>query len=190
MFISSQIKDWNAQRHVVKTASNRSDKELTDWWKDRSLHSTFIAARGLTAWISIKTSIILQMFTASWVASNSYLLQVLPVSLSLLLLSLLQFSADQTATIITNTRMWANAQRDGRPAEYRWRPLFNAAKFGWRLLLECRAVTLPRRKTRMKFVGVPQTPEPISAVSRPKFTMVCTYVDEVVLFNKFFCDGQ
>jgi len=25
--------------------------------------------------------------------------------------------------------MWANAQRDGRPAEYRWRPLFNA-KFG------------------------------------------------------------
>jgi len=23
--------------------------------------------------------------------------------------------------------MWANAQRDGHPAEYRWRPLFNAA---------------------------------------------------------------
>jgi len=30
----------------------------------------------------------------------------------------------------TITRMWANAQRDGRPAEYRWRPLFNAVKFG------------------------------------------------------------
>ena len=29
-----------------------------------------------------------------------------------------------------NTRMWANAQPDGRPAEHRWRPLFNAAKFG------------------------------------------------------------
>jgi len=26
--------------------------------------------------------------------------------------------------------MWANAQRDGRPAKYRWRPLFNTAKFG------------------------------------------------------------
>jgi len=26
--------------------------------------------------------------------------------------------------------MRANAQRDGRPAEYRWRPLFNAAKLG------------------------------------------------------------
>jgi len=32
------------------------------------------------------------------------------------------------------TRMWANAQRDGRPAEHRWRPLFNAANFGWRPL--------------------------------------------------------
>jgi len=31
--------------------------------------------------------------------------------------------------------MWANAQRDGRPAEHRWRPLFDAAKFGWRPLL-------------------------------------------------------
>jgi len=28
------------------------------------------------------------------------------------------------------TRMWANAQRDGRSSEYRWRPLLNAAKFG------------------------------------------------------------
>ena len=46
--------------------------------------------------------------------------------------------------------MWADAQRDGRPAEYRWRPLFNAAKCGSRLglLLEYRAVTLPRRETR------------------------------------------
>jgi len=34
------------------------------------------------------------------------------------------------------TRMWADAQRDGRPAEYQWRPLFNAAKFGWRPLLD------------------------------------------------------
>jgi len=26
--------------------------------------------------------------------------------------------------------IWANAQRDGHPAEYQWRPLFNATKFG------------------------------------------------------------
>ena len=29
----------------------------------------------------------------------------------------------------SSTRMWANAQPDGRPAEHRWRPLSNAAKF-------------------------------------------------------------
>ena len=34
------------------------------------------------------------------------------------------------AASLHKTRMWANAQRDDRPAEYRWRPLFNAAKFG------------------------------------------------------------
>jgi len=54
------------------------------------------------------------------------------------------------------TRMWANAQRDGRAAEYRWFPLFNAAKFGWRPLLECRAVTLPRRESRWNLQGVPK----------------------------------
>jgi len=39
--------------------------------------------------------------------------------------------------------MWANAQLDGRPAEYRWRPVLNTAKFGSRPLLDCRAVMLP-----------------------------------------------
>jgi len=37
---------------------------------------------------------------------------------------------------IVVTRMWAIAQPDGRPAEHRWRPLFNATKFGWRPLLD------------------------------------------------------
>ena len=54
------------------------------------------------------------------------------------------------------TRMWANAQRDGRSAEYRWRPLFSDAKFGWRPLLECRPVTLPRRQTRWNLQGCPK----------------------------------
>ena len=47
--------------------------------------------------------------------------------------------------------MWADAQRDGRPAEYRWCPPLNAETFGWRPILECRArraVTLPYRKTQ------------------------------------------
>jgi len=52
--------------------------------------------------------------------------------------------------------MWANAQRDGRPAEHRWRPLFNAAKFGWRSLPECRKVALPTRETRWNYLGCPK----------------------------------
>jgi len=51
---------------------------------------------------------------------------------------------------VMRTRMWADAQRDGRPAKYRWRPLRQfrnsipcTAKFGWGPLLECRALTLP-----------------------------------------------
>jgi len=57
------------------------------------------------------------------------------------------------------TRMWANAQCDGRPAEYRWRSLFNAAKFGWRPLLQCHAVTLPRRETHWNWQGCPKLPD-------------------------------
>jgi len=57
---------------------------------------------------------------------------------------------------IEEPRMSANAQRDGRPAEYRWRPLFNAAKFGWRPLLQCRAVMLPRHETRSNLLGCPK----------------------------------
>ena len=32
--------------------------------------------------------------------------------------------------IFPKLEKWANAQLDGRPAEHRWRPLFNSAKFG------------------------------------------------------------
>jgi len=56
---------------------------------------------------------------------------------------------------LTTTTMWANVQRDGRPAECRWRPLFNTTNFGWRPLLECRAVTLPRRETHWNLLGWP-----------------------------------
>jgi len=52
--------------------------------------------------------------------------------------------------------MWANAQCDGCPAEHRWHPLFNAAKFGWRSLLYCCAVTLPRCKGRWNLEGCPK----------------------------------
>jgi len=62
-----------------------------------------------------------------------------------------------TLMIVTTwTKKWANAQRNDRPAEYRWRPLFNAVKFGWRPLLECHAVMLPRRETHWNKLGCPK----------------------------------
>jgi len=70
------------------------------------------------------------------------------------------------------TRMWANAARDGRPADYRWRPLFNATKYGSRPLLEGRAVTLPRRETRRNLQGCPKLPnqsQPLMGRSSPYF---------------------
>jgi len=81
--------------------------------------------------------------------------------------------------------MWANAQRDGRPVEYRWRPLFNAAKFGSRCTwLHCSNAAKTRKP--LKFAGVPQTGKPISAVSGPKFAIFWRLVDEVLLLNNFF----
>jgi len=60
--------------------------------------------------------------------------------------------------------MWANAQRDGRPAEYRWRPLFNAAVW--------LCSNVGKKRNPLKFAGMPQTNETISATSGPKFTIL------------------
>jgi len=67
--------------------------------------------------------------------------------------------------------MWANAQRDGRPAEYRWSPLFNAAFWLTPTTRVPRSNAAKMRKP-LKFAGVPQTPELISRVSGPKFTIL------------------
>ena len=67
--------------------------------------------------------------------------------------------------------VWANAQRDGRPAEYRLRHLFNAAVW----LTPTSSVPYSNTtKTRnpLKFAEVPQTNETISAASGPKFTIL------------------
>ena len=81
--------------------------------------------------------------------------------------------------------MWANAQRDGRPAEYRWHPLFNATVW---LTPTTRVPCSNAVKTRnpLKLAGVPQTNETISAASGPKFTMLWGHVGEILLLKKFF----
>ena len=67
--------------------------------------------------------------------------------------------------------MWANAQRGGRPVEYRWRPLFNAAVW---LTPTTRVPCSNAVKTRnpLKVAGVPQTTGSISAAITPKFTVL------------------
>jgi len=40
----------------------------------------------------------------------------------------------------------------------------------------------------LKFAGVPQTNETISAACGPKFTILWGHVEEVLLLNKFFSD--
>jgi len=81
--------------------------------------------------------------------------------------------------------MWANAQRDGRPAKYRW-PSVQRRKV-W-LTPTTRVPCSNAAKTRnpLKFAGVPQTGQPISAASRPKFTILWGHVEDVLLLNKFF----
>jgi len=81
--------------------------------------------------------------------------------------------------------MWANAQRDGRTTEYKWRPLFNAAVW----LTPDTGVpcsNAPKTQNPLKFAGVPQTNEMVSAASGPKFTIFWKHVEEILLFNKFF----
>ena len=75
--------------------------------------------------------------------------------------------------------MWANAQRDSRPAEYRWRLLFNAAVW---LTLTTRVPCSNAAKKRnpLKLPGVPQTNEMISAASRPKFTILRGHLDILI----------
>ena len=86
--------------------------------------------------------------------------------------------------------MWALAQRDGRPTEYRWRPLLNAAKFGLMPTTRMSCSNAAKMRNTLKFAGVPQTRQQISAASRPKFTILSEHVGETLLFNKFFSDCQ
>jgi len=83
--------------------------------------------------------------------------------------------------------MWANAQRDGRPAEYRWRPLCNAAVC---LTPTTRVPCSNAAKTRnpLKLRGVPQTKETISSANGPKFTILWGHIGDILLLNKFFSD--
>jgi len=74
--------------------------------------------------------------------------------------------------------MWANAQPDGRPAEYGWRPLLNAAVW----LTPTTSVpcsNAAKTRTPLKLAGVPQSNETISAASRPKFIILWGHLGDI-----------
>jgi len=81
--------------------------------------------------------------------------------------------------------MWADAESDGRPAKYRWRPLFNAAVWLTSTTkMPCSYAA--KMRNLLKLGGVPQTTGPISAASGPKCTILWGHVEEILLLNKLF----
>ena len=62
--------------------------------------------------------------------TSDVLLMWLSATMQKIYWEFIKMSPGNLLEIFWLTRMWANAQPDGRPAEHRWRPLFNAAKFG------------------------------------------------------------
>jgi len=77
--------------------------------------------------------------------------------------------------------MWANAQRDGRPAALcsTLQSLADAHYY-----MSCSNAAKTRKP--LKVAGVPQTPETISAASGSKFAILWGYVEEILLLNNFF----
>ena len=80
-----------------------------------------------------------EMWAVMWICTVFWMKFCHVVLMNLTLIVTTPFPSDGKVTKFCNeqkTRMWANAQRDGHPAEHRWCPLFNAAKSGWRPLLD------------------------------------------------------
>ena len=95
-----------------------------------------------------------------------------------------QCQEDEMQVYTQETRMLANAQRDGRPAEHRWCLLFNSAKSGWRPLL----YAVQSRCQEAKPVEIcrgAQTPETISGVSGLTFTILWGHVEDILLLSNF-----
>jgi len=82
--------------------------------------------------------------------------------------------------------MWANAQRDGRPAEIGGALCSTPQNLADAHYVPCSNAAKTRKP--LKLAEVPQTNESISAASKPKFTILWGHVEEMLLLNKFFSD--
>ena len=129
-------------------------------------------------WCKMTVSIALQASGIIWLRTRLHYIQKLGCSMTINAI---------VRAINSKPEMWANAQRAGRPAEYRWRPLLNTAVW---LTPTTRVPCSNAAKMRnpLKLPGVHQTNERISAASGPKFTILWGRVEEILLLNKFFSD--
>jgi len=64
------------------------------------------------------------------------------------------------------------------------------AKFGWPPLSDVTAINEANTRNTLKFAGVPQTRQPMSAANGPKFTIFWGHAQEILMFNRFFSDCQ
>jgi len=82
--------------------------------------------------------------------------------------------------------MWANAQRDGRPAEYGVAPSVQCHKVWLTPTTRVPCSNAAKTQNPLKFAGVPQTTRSISAASGLKFAILWVHMEEILLLNKFF----
>jgi len=74
------------------------------------------------------------------------------------------------------------------PAKFCWPPLSDVGAVTYCTdVAQRRSTKLKEAKTqnRLKFAGVPQTRQQISAISGPKFTMLWGHCEEILLYNCF-----
>ena len=75
-----------------------------------------------------------------------------------------------TCMFVSRTRMWANAQRDGRPAEYRWRSLFNAAVWLTSITrVPCSDAAKTRNPLKLGCSKLPNRSQPLVGRSSPYY---------------------
>ena len=96
-------------------------------------------------------------------------------------------SVQATAIVLLpyQPKMWASAQRGGRPAEYRW-PSVQRRKVWLTPTIRVPCSNAAKTRNPLKYDGVPQTNETVSAASGPKFTILWEHVEEILLLNRVF----
>ena len=82
----------------------------------------------------------------------------------------------------------ANAQRDGRPAKYRWlvAPSVQRRKVWLTPTSGVPCNNTAKTRNPLKLAGVSQTTGPVSAASGPKFSILSEQLEEILLLNNFF----